>query len=123
MDIIFGNNDWSSVYKENNINIALNNFYKIVLDTTEKMVPKKYLMYYHKFPRLFSRELCTLIKTKNNIINYLNHSVLTYMIHHNKFSLIWKKCKLLTKLCYENRKTFRKNTRLYHTHFTSLYPL
>jgi hypothetical protein len=46
MDIIFGNHDWSSIYKENNINIALNNFYKIVLlvllvDTTEKMVPKK----------------------------------------------------------------------------------
>jgi hypothetical protein len=41
MNIIFGNHDWSSVYKENNINFTLNNFYQIVLDTIEKTVPKK----------------------------------------------------------------------------------
>lgn len=46
MNIIFGHRDWSSVYKENNINIALNNFYRIVLDRryNKKTFHKKKLM-------------------------------------------------------------------------------
>lgn len=98
MNFIFGNNDWSCVYKENNINIALNNFYKIVLDTIKKTVPEK-ISWNHKFPRWFSKELCILIKNKKRIHKLFKTSGLS--IHYTEFSVIRKKCKLLTKLCYE----------------------
>lgn len=40
MNIIFAKFDWTNFYQVNDVNIALNIIYELVLDTNDKTVPK-----------------------------------------------------------------------------------
>jgi len=58
LNITFASFNWSNVYKVNDINTALNIFYKIVLNTIEKTVPRK-ILGKNKFPSWFTKEIHT----------------------------------------------------------------
>lgn len=74
MNIILAKFDWSNLYKIKDVNIALDLFYDILLNTIEKTVPKKQT-YTHTFPPWFSSELRMLIHEKKRCINHLNQLV------------------------------------------------
>lgn len=74
MNAIFANFDWLIIYKERDVNVALNIFYEVLLDTIEQTVPKNKSRIFN-YSKWFSKELCFFIKEKNGYINYLNRPV------------------------------------------------
>lgn len=93
----FSKINWNVLYECNNIEIAINVFYKIVLDLINVYVPNKTPLY-SKFSLWFSPELKSLLHRKR-----IAHRVFKQSNDKNDyviFSNIRLECKKLSKKCY-----------------------
>lgn len=97
MNLVIASYDWSNMYKLSDVNSAVDIFNVVVLDAIDQTVPKK-LIRSCMFPKWFSRELCVLIKQKRR-----QHKLFKLSgnnADYESFSAIRKKCKIMSKLCY-----------------------
>jgi hypothetical protein len=97
LNLIIASYNWSYMYKLNDVNSAVDIFNVVVLDAIDQTVPKK-LIRSCMFPKWVSKELCVLIKQKKH-----QHKLFKLSgnnADYESFSAIRKKCKIMSKLCY-----------------------
>lgn len=85
------------MYKLNDINAALDIFNEVVQDAIDQTVPKK-LIRNCMFPKWFFKDLRLLIKKKKQQHKIFKSS--GNNADYETFSEIRKKCKIMSKLCY-----------------------
>ena len=61
------NSDFSTVYKHEDVNLSVSNFYNIIYKSMDISIPKKCVSFDPNFPVWFNMKLIKLIKTKNFI--------------------------------------------------------
>jgi hypothetical protein len=89
--------NWSTTYKLNDINAALDIFNEIVLDAIDQTVPKT-LNRISILQKWFSKDLRVLIKQKKQYKIFKSSG---NNADYETFSAIRKKCKIMSKLCYD----------------------
>jgi len=97
LNLIIAGYNWSNMYKLSDINAAVNIFNLVVLNAIDRTVPKK-LIRSRMFPKWFSKELCVLIKQKKRQHKLFKSS--GNKADYEAFSALRKKCKIMSKLCY-----------------------
>jgi len=114
LNLIIAGYNWSNMYKLSDINAAVNIFNIVVLDAIDQTVPKK-LIRSRMFPKWFSQELCVLIKQKKRQHKLFKSS--GNNADYEAFSALRKKCKIMSKLCYnkyvEQIQSYMKNNPRY----------
>lgn len=91
--------DWSTFYNENCVNKACDEFYRIVFNVVQSIIPRT-VVNKSRYPIWYSSELRNNIRLKNAVHKKYkisgNHS--DYIL----FSNLRKTCKNLSKCCYHN---------------------